>query len=85
MQAQQVAGLPSIRVIIRRESIARYGINAAAVLDAVSVVGGRVVGEVFEGQRRFPLQVRIAPAWRQDVDTIRELKIDDPRGRPRLL
>jgi cobalt-zinc-cadmium resistance protein CzcA len=81
VQAQQVAGLPYIRVIIRRESIARYGINAAAVLDAVSVVGGRVVGEVFEGQRRFPLQVRIAPAWRQDVDTIRELKIDDPRGR----
>lgn len=81
VQAQQVAGLPYIRVIIRRESIARYGINAASVLDAVSVVGGRVVGEVFEGQRRFPLQVRIAPAWRQDVDTIRELKIDDPQGR----
>jgi heavy metal efflux system protein len=81
VQAQQVAGLPYVRVIIRRESIARYGINAAAVLDAVSIVGGRVVGEVFEGQRRFPLQVRIAPAWRQDVDTIHELKIDDPQGR----
>lgn len=81
VQAQQVAGLPYVRVIIRRESIARYGINAAAVLDAVSIVGGRVVGEVFEGQRRFPLQVRLAPAWRQDVDTIRELKIDDPQGR----
>ncbi len=81
VQAQQVAGLPYVRVIVRRESIARYGINAAAVLDAVSIVGGRVVGEVFEGQRRFPLQVRIAPGWRQDVETIRELKIDDPQGR----
>ena len=81
VQAQQVAGLPYVRVIIRRESIARYGINAAAVLDAVSIVGGRVVGEVFEGQRRFPLQVRIASGWRQDVEAIRELKIDDPQGR----
>ncbi len=81
VQAQQVAGLPYVRVIIHRESIARYGINAAAVLDAVSVIGGRVVGEVFEGQRRFPLQVRIADVWRQDVDAIRELKIDDPQGR----
>jgi cobalt-zinc-cadmium resistance protein CzcA len=81
VQAQQVAGLSSVRVIVRRDAIARYGINAQAVLDAVSVIGGRVVGEVFEGQRRFPLQVRLAPAWRTDVDRLRQLKIDDPQGR----
>ena len=60
VQAQQIAGLPYVRVIIRRDKLARYGINAAAVLDAVRVIGGHVVGEVFEGQRRFPLQVRLA-------------------------
>jgi cobalt-zinc-cadmium resistance protein CzcA len=81
VQAQQIAGLPYVRVIVRRDVIARYGINAADVLDAVGVVGGHVVGEVFEGQRRFPLQVRIAPEWRGDVEGIKRLKIDDPRGR----
>jgi cobalt-zinc-cadmium resistance protein CzcA len=81
VQAQQIAGLPSVRVIIRRNAIARYGINAKAVLDAVSVIGGRVVGEVFEGQRRFPMQVRLEPAWRDDVERLRQLKIDDPTGR----
>jgi len=81
VQAQQIAGLPYVRVIVRRDAIARYGINAKAVLDAVSVIGGRDVGEVFEGQRRFPMQVRLAPAWRADVDRLRQLKIDDPRGR----
>jgi cobalt-zinc-cadmium resistance protein CzcA len=81
VQAQQIAGLSSVRFIVRRDAIARYGINAQAVLDAVSVIGGRVVGEVFEGQRRFPLQVRLAPAWRQDIDRLRKLKIDDPQGR----
>ena len=81
VQAQQIAGLPSVRVIVRRDAIARYGINAKAVLDAVSVIGGRGVGEVFEGQRRFPMQVRLAPAWRADVERLRQLKIDDPRGR----
>jgi cobalt-zinc-cadmium resistance protein CzcA len=81
VQAQQIAGLPYVRVVVRRDQIARYGINAAAVLDAVSVIGGQVVGEVFEGQRRFPLQVRIAPAWRGDVDRLRQLKIEDPQGR----
>jgi len=81
VQAQQIAGLPYVRVIIRREAIARYGINASAVLDAVRVIGGHVVGEVFEGQRRFPMQVRIAPRWRQDIDLIGQLKIDDSLGR----
>ncbi len=46
---------------IRRDQIARYGINASEVLDAISVIGGKVVGQVFEGQRRFPLQVRLGP------------------------
>ncbi len=81
VQAQQIAGLPYLRVVIRRDAIARYGIHARDVLDAVTAVGGTPVGEVFEGQRRFPLQVRIAPAWRNDADKLRQLKIADPRGR----
>ncbi|MCO6042523.1 CusA/CzcA family heavy metal efflux RND transporter [Aeoliella sp. ICT_H6.2] len=81
VQAQQVAGLPYLRIIVRRESLARYGINARDVLDAVSTVGGMPIGQVFEGQRRFPLQVRLAPDWRTDASRIAELRIDDPEGR----
>ncbi len=81
VQAQQIAGLPYLRVMIRRDAIARYGINSSDVLNAVSVVGGVSVGEVFEGQRRFPLQVRIAPEWRYDVDKLHQIKIQDPQGR----
>ncbi len=81
VQAQQIAGLPYLRIKIRRDAIARYGINSSDVLNAVSVVGGMPVGEVFEGQRRFPLQVRIAPEWRQNVEKLRQMKIDDPQGR----
>ncbi|MCA9018027.1 MAG: efflux RND transporter permease subunit, partial [Planctomycetaceae bacterium] len=81
VQAQQIAGLPYLRVIIRRENLARYGINARAVLDSVATVGGMSVGQVFEGQRRFPLQVRLSPDWRKDAKRIAELKIEDPQGR----
>ena len=81
VQAQLIAGLPYLRVQIRRDAIARYGINAATVLDAVSTIGGKTVGEVFEGQRRFPMQVRLTPEWRQDVEKLRQIKIDDPQGR----
>lgn len=81
VQAQQIAGLPYVRIKIRRDAIARYGINSSSVLNAVSVVGGKTVGEVFEGQRRFPLQVRIAPQWRLDVEKLRQIKVQDPQGR----
>ncbi len=81
VQAQQIAGLPYLRVIIRRDAISRYGINSSDVLNAVNSVGGVVVGEVFEGQRRFPLQVRLAPEWRQYTEKLHDLKIDDPQGR----
>lgn len=81
VQAQQIAGLPYLRIKILRDAVDRYGINARDVLDAVNVVGGRPVGEVFEEQRRYPLQVRLTPEWRKDVEKLKQLKIDDPLGR----
>jgi cobalt-zinc-cadmium resistance protein CzcA len=81
VQAQQIAGLPFLRMQIDRQAIARYGINARDVLDAVSAIGGKVVGQVFEGQRRFALQVRLAPEWRQNSELFQQLKIEDSRGR----
>jgi cobalt-zinc-cadmium resistance protein CzcA len=81
IKAEQVAGLPYLRVIIKRDAIARYGINASQILDTVQAMGGRVVGEVFEGQRRFFLQVRFAAEDRANIDRIREVCVADPGGR----
>ncbi len=81
VRAQQVAGLPNVRIRIQRSAIARYGINASDVLDAVRCLGGTVVGQVFEGQKRFPLQVRFAFEHRDTLEKLRQLKIADPRGR----
>jgi cobalt-zinc-cadmium resistance protein CzcA len=80
-KAEQVGGLPYLRVIVNREAIARYGINAAQVLDTVTTMGGRIVGEVLEGQRRFFMQVRFAAADRGDVDRIKQIRVADPSGR----
>jgi cobalt-zinc-cadmium resistance protein CzcA len=52
-------GLPSVSIEIDRAAVARYGINASDVLDAVETIGGHVVGQVVEGQARYPLQVRL--------------------------
>lgn len=81
VRAEQLGGMAYLRVKVKRDQIARYGINARDVLDAISVVGGHQVGQVYEGQRRFALQVRLNPQWRDSSEAIRKLRIADPHGR----
>jgi cobalt-zinc-cadmium resistance protein CzcA len=80
VKAEQSAGLPVLRVQISRDAIARYGIDASDVLDAVTTMGGRGVGEVFEGQRRFALQVRYREDARSSIEAIRQIPIAAPGG-----
>ncbi|HVZ17368.1 MAG TPA: efflux RND transporter permease subunit, partial [Terriglobales bacterium] len=80
-KAEQIAGLPYLRIRIDRSAIARYGINASKVLDVVEALGGKTVGQVLEGQRRFDMQVRFKESERQDIDRIRNIKVADPQGR----
>ena len=80
VKAEQSAGLPVLRVQVNRNAIARYGIDASDVLDAVTTMGGRRVGEVFEGQRRFALQVRFREDARSSVEAIRRIPIAAPGG-----
>jgi cobalt-zinc-cadmium resistance protein CzcA len=80
VRAERVAGMPYIRVKVRRESIARHGLNAADVLATVETIGGKVAGEVVEGNRRVPLQVRLHDPDRTNIDAIRQLKVGDDEG-----
>jgi cobalt-zinc-cadmium resistance protein CzcA len=80
VKAEQVAGLPVARVKINREAIARHGINAKQVLDVIETIGGREVGTVLEGQRRYALEVRFAPSARQDLDQFKSLTVAAPSG-----
>ena len=83
LNVDQVAGLPSLRVIVDRRAAARYGVSVDAVLDAVAAIGGRQVGVVFEEQRRFALQVRWKEDTRQSAERLRALLIATPTG-PRV-
>ncbi len=74
--------LPMLRIDVRRENLAYYGIKASDVLDVVSALGGTTVGTVFEGQRRFRMQVRLPESWRNDAEKIGSIPIIDPKGRP---
>ncbi len=80
-KAEQTGGQPYLRVQIRRDAIARYGINARDVLDAIETIGGKEVGQVLEGEKRFVLQARFKSDNRDQLGKIGNIKVADPRGR----
>jgi heavy metal efflux system protein len=73
-------GLPSINIKVDRAAVARYGINVSDVLDAIESIGGKVVGQVVEGQARYALQVRFERSSRSTVDQLEDIKVSAPDG-----
>ena len=59
VSTEQVTGQPVLQIRVNQDEIARYGIPAKAVLDLVESLGSKRLGEVYEGQLRFPLVVRL--------------------------
>jgi cobalt-zinc-cadmium resistance protein CzcA len=79
VKLEQVTGLPVLSVTPKRAMLARYGINVADVQDAVATAtGGRKAGEVFEGDRRFDIVVRLPETIRTDLDSLGRLPIALP-------
>ncbi|HET9063884.1 MAG TPA: CusA/CzcA family heavy metal efflux RND transporter, partial [Candidatus Binatia bacterium] len=79
VRVEQVTGLPTLAVDVDRKTLARYGLTVADVHEVVSVaVGGREAGQLFEGDRRFDIIVRLPEAFREDVDRLEDLPIPLP-------
>ena len=77
---EQVTGQPVLRIQVLQEEIARYGIPARRVLDLVESLGSKPLGEVVEGQLRFPLVVRLPETLRKDPDAIGEILVGSATG-----
>lgn len=80
VRGEQLAGLPTLEVTIDRAAAARYGVSVREALDAVEVIGGRHVGDVYEGRRRYRMQVRLPEALREDIEQLRMLPVTGARG-----
>ena len=79
VKIEQLTGLPVLSIQPDRAKLARYGLNVADVQDAVAVaVGGRNAGTIFEGDRRFELQVRLPEHLRGDIEALKRLPIGLP-------
>ncbi len=80
LNTEQITGQPMLRVQVKQDEIARYGVSAKAVLDLVESVGSVKLGEVMEGQLRFPLVVRLPEKDRAGPESIGALLVATPSG-----
>jgi cobalt-zinc-cadmium resistance protein CzcA len=83
VSVDQITGQPTIEIRLDQDQLARHGIPGRDVLDFVEAVGVRRIGEIFEGQRRFPLVVRLPDELRTDVAALAAATIPS-RGGPLL-
>jgi cobalt-zinc-cadmium resistance protein CzcA len=81
VKVEQVAGLPQLQIRIDRAAISRYGLNVEDVNNVVeSIVAGKEVGQVYEGEQRYGLVVRLSETAGHDVEAIKGLLITAPNG-----
>ncbi len=79
VRVEQITGLPVLSIQMDRTKMARYGLNGSDVQDAINIaIGGRTTGLIFEGDRRFELQVRLPEQIRGDIEMLKHLPIKLP-------
>jgi cobalt-zinc-cadmium resistance protein CzcA len=82
-RTEQVSGLPMLTIKPNRSALARYGVTLAELQDLVAIaIGGKEAGQIFEGDRRFDIVVRLPERLRIDVDAIAALPVPLPPPDP---
>ena len=78
---EKVEGLPQMSVSFNRSKIARYGLNISDVNQVISMgFSGGTVGQVFEGEKRFDLVMRLDQNNRKNLASLQNLYVDTPNG-----
>ncbi|RYJ52193.1 CusA/CzcA family heavy metal efflux RND transporter [Flavobacterium petrolei] len=78
---EKTEGLPQMSVVYDRSKIARYGLNIADLNEMIALgFAGKTVGNVFEGEKRFDMVIRLDQANRHDIEDLRNLYVPTPNG-----
>lgn len=76
VKVEQTSGLPLLDIDLNHGMIARYGLSTADILDLISIaIGGREAGLIFEGDKRFPIVVRLPDDVREDISALENLPV----------
>jgi cobalt-zinc-cadmium resistance protein CzcA len=73
--------VPQLQITVDRQRAARYGLNVADIQDTIeTALGGRDATEIWEGEQRFGVVVRLPAEARADADTVRQIRVDTTDG-----
>lgn len=76
VKVEQVSGLPVLSITPNRAALDRFGLNISDIQEIVEVaMGGKETGQLFKGDRRFDIVVRLPEHLRTDIKTIKSLPI----------
>lgn len=79
--ADRIVGKPYIQIEIDRDRIARYGVNIRDVQDVIEMaLGGMNLMESVEGRERYPIRIRLARDFREDMDAIQRINVPSSTG-----
>jgi cobalt-zinc-cadmium resistance protein CzcA len=78
---EKTEGLPQMSVRYDRSKIARYGLNISELNDMIAIgFAGKTVGNVFEGEKRFDMVIRLDKTNRHDINDLKNLYVSTPSG-----
>ncbi|MFM2371496.1 MAG: hypothetical protein RIS85_1218 [Pseudomonadota bacterium] len=82
VKVEQTSGLPMLDIRVNRDAMARLGVSAQDVQDTVTAtIGGRTAGMIFEGDRRFPVVIRLSEEQRADLAGLAQVQVPVAGGR----
>lgn len=81
ISVQQLEGLPQLQIKIKRDRIARYGINISDVNEIIETgLAGKSAGVVFEGDKKFDLVIMYQQSFRKDMEQIKNILANSSDG-----
>ncbi|CAO4165029.1 MULTISPECIES: efflux RND transporter permease subunit [Methylobacteriaceae] len=81
VKVEQTAGLPILEIKVNKTEAARLGLSTGAIQEVIgAAIGGRQAGLLFEGDRRFPIVVRLTDKVREDREALENIPVPLPPG-----
>ncbi len=79
VRTEQATGLPMLTIIPDRERLSYFGLDIEDIHEVLrTAMAGKHAGQIFEGDRRFDLVVRLPETLRTNLDVLSQLKIELP-------
>src|SRR5262249_27669654 len=78
--AEQVTGQPILKIEPKWDEAARYRVSSGALMDVVESIGGKPLGEVVEGQLRFPLAAKLPAKYRANPTAVGSILLPTATG-----